>query len=82
MAEPPVPMLQEEEAGEDGDGEGGVLDEEEGMEATPRAQRLGPAAAAGGEEAGVDDESGAQPDDEAREMNGLQGAVQDGGRGP
>ena len=70
-------MLEEEEAAEDGQGEGGVLDDEEAVQAAARVQRLRLAAAAGGEEAGLDGEGGAEPDDEAGEMKGLKGAVQE-----
>jgi len=73
-------MLKEEEAAEHGQGEGAVLDEEEGVQAAACAQRLRLAAAPGGEQAGLDDDGGSEPDGEAREMDGLKGAVQDGGR--
>jgi hypothetical protein len=70
-------MLKEEEAAEDGQGEGGVLDGEEWMQAAARAQRFGFAPAAGGQQPGLDEEGGADPDGQKGEMNGLKGAVQE-----
>ncbi|PYQ38342.1 MAG: hypothetical protein DMF77_24350 [Acidobacteria bacterium] len=67
-------------AGAEGDDERGVLQEEEGLEAAARPELRGLAAAAGDKERALTEQGRGQPDDQARDVDGLQRRVDEGGR--